>query len=138
MEEVLSDFSAALSKADASVQELKGAAGKTAELLQERLEKADRMADDLALMEKRGELACRKLEELIALSRHRPGAVRSPPMGARPPKAKVGKVESPGSGTRSNPVPQETPDAPARSEAINGPTVGEEQAELLKLLQGMR
>lgn len=83
MEKLLGDFSVAVTRTEDGLAKLRAAADGSSEALQQRLEKADLLADDLALLEKRSQLAVSRLEEVLAQSRSHISSQTSSDTGQR-------------------------------------------------------
>ena len=83
MEKLLGDFSVAVTRTEDGLAKLRAAADGSSEALQQRLEKADLLADDLALLEKRSQLAVSRLEEVLAQSRSHIASQTSSDTGQR-------------------------------------------------------
>lgn len=79
MEKLFGDFGVAVTRTEEGLAKLRAAADESSKALQQRLEKADLLADDLALLEKRSQLAVSRMEDAIAQSR---GHTPSQPSGA--------------------------------------------------------
>ena len=142
MGDVVAEFSSSVDRAEQGVSQISAAASESGAKLKQQVEAADRLADDLALLQKRAELAAERVEETIAKSRIDLSAARGLQdavkervrWGADERPAPIGKAEprSQGAGTEleqeavaTNTPPPEKP-------------MSEEQSRLLKVLQDMR
>lgn len=123
---VVSSFNDATARAEAGIPKLRKAAEDSGQALQERVEKAQSLRDDLAFMIERADAMADRLEHAVRSSREevrvpqpstapaRPGPVRMAPVSPIPPVSSV------------NPDPELDDD---RSEA---------ERELLRALQSVR
>lgn len=142
MGDVVAEFSSSVDRAEQGVSQISAAASESGAKLKQQVEAADRLADDLALLQKRAELAAERVEETIAKSRNDVSAARGLQdavkervrRGAEERSAPIGKAE---------PRPQGAATELEREVvAANTPspekTMSEEQSRLLKVLQDMR
>lgn len=70
MESLVQDFTEAVKQAEQGLAAVRAAAQEGGEALQTRTEAADRLADDLAFLMKKGDITISKLEEIIKRSRN--------------------------------------------------------------------
>lgn len=70
MESLVREFNDAVTKAEDGLAAVRAAAQEGGEALQSRTEAADRLADDLAFLMKKGDITINKLEEIIKRSRN--------------------------------------------------------------------
>lgn len=142
MGDVVAEFSTSVDRAEQGVSQISAAAAESGTKLKQQVEAADRLADDLALLQKRAELAAERVEETIAKARNEASAARGLQdavkeqvrWGAEEKPAIIGKAE-----TRSQDVGTELEQM---ADATNPPSpekpMSEEQSRLLKVLQDMR
>ena len=161
MERLLADFGAAIERTEAGLATLRASAEESGEALRDRIEKADRLADDLAFLHKRADLAVNRLEGSLERSR---GASRNDPVAEprRTASAPNGDPRAANSDERAfhNPWRDMGPrsgdpaagvaaaeTSPVVSDDEFGPRGGpdrrtterlDDQSQLLKVLEGMR
>ncbi len=115
MENLAASFGEATARAEGSIGKLKN----TADSLQESIEKAQALRDDLAFLIDRGNVAADQLEEIVRGARDETGYMPQAANKKKPEKAAPRDTGGPGG----------EPDGGARSEA---------ELELLKALQAAR
>ena len=140
MDRFVADFSTAVDRAGEGMKEIKERAAESGEALARRVETADRLADDLALLEKRADLAAHRLETLIAQARD---DVPSSSTSRKAPGAKArrfsGIAERPASESARPVNPKVVVRKNAGDDAsMKQEPVSEEQSQIMKVLQGMR
>lgn len=123
---VVASFNDATARAEAGIPKLRKAAEETGLALQERVEKAQSLRDDLAFMIERADAMADRLEQAVRVAREE---VRAP---AHPTTAPV------------RPVPSRAPVAPPASAPPSAPDFdaederSEAERELLRALQSVR
>ena len=142
MGDVISEFSGSVDRAEQGLSKISAATAESSEKLKQQIGTADRIADDLALLEKRAELAADRLEGLIAEARDQTRAAHVPEVsrGANPGGIPA-KMSSPMKETK-NPFQDLSSeikrDIGAATEPAQDDPLSEEQNRLLKVLQDMR
>ena len=139
---LVKEFAEAIRQAEQGMAAIREAAEGSGEALQAKVESADRLADDLAYLMKRADLAVGKLEEATQRSRnplYRSSSLATPRAGEIP-RAEDFAAAKPQLEPKSGRVAGETePEPGARAPAEPAaPKLSSEESQLLKVLQGMR
>lgn len=132
---VVASFNDATARAEAGIPKLRKAAEESGMALQERVEKAQSLRDDLAFMIERADAMADRLEQAVRMAREE---IRSPgPTAPVPPAGPVVRTAPP----RMAPSPTAAAPAPAPAPAIE-PDFDDERSEaereLLRALQSVR
>jgi len=122
---VVSSFNDATARAEAGIPKLRKAAEESGQALQERVEKAQSLRDDLAFMIERADAMADRLEEAVRIAREE---IRNPqPAPAARPAA-----------PRMAPVPPAPPPVSAAMASEIEDDRSEAERELLRALQSVR
>jgi len=120
---VVMSFNDATARAEAGIPKLRKAAEETGQALQERVEKAQSLRDDLAFMIERADAMADRLEEAVRVAREE---IRAPATAVRP------------AAPRMAPVPPAPPPAAAAAQPELDDERSEAERELLRALQSVR
>ena len=128
---VVSSFNEATARAEAGIPKMRKAADESGAALQERVEKAQSLRDDLAFMIERADAMADRLEQAVRVSREEIRTQQSPAAtAARPAPVRMAPV-----------APNPPPVTPAAAPAID-PDLDDERSEaereLLRALQAVR
>ncbi len=128
---VIAMFNEATARAEAGIPKLRKAAEETGVALQERVEKAQSLRDDLAFMIERADAMADRLEQAVRVAREE---IRAPaPSAAVPPSGPVVRTAPP----RMAPPPAAPQPAPAPEPELDDER-SEAERELLRALQSVR
>ena len=123
---VVSSFNDATARAEAGIPKLRKAAEESGQALQERVEKAQSLRDDLAFMIERADAMADRLEEAVRVAREE---IRNPqPAGAAPRPSPV----------RMAPMPPAPPPVSTAMASEVEDDRSEAERELLRALQSVR
>ncbi len=130
MEALISSFSEATERAGSGVEALKQEAGRSGEALQNKVEAARGLIDDLGFLIETGTRLAERLDGGIGAAHNRPAAGLKPepaPAKVARPAAAVAKAETGAASAKSVP-----------DDKAGGSDFAEAESELLKALKGMR
>ena len=139
---LVKEFAQAIRQAEQGMTAIREAAEGSGEALQAKIDSADRVADDLAYLMKRADLAAGKLEEMTQRSRnplHRSPS-SSVARAGEVPRTQDVAAANPRQEAKSGPVADETEPEPGTLAPAEpaAPNLSSEESQLLKVLQGMR
>jgi hypothetical protein len=126
---VVSSFNEATARAEAGIPKMRKAADESGQALQERVEKAQSLRDDLAFMIERADAMADRLEQAVRSSREEVRAQQAPATAPRPAPVRMAPVSP-------NPPPS-APVAPAADPEPEDER-SEAERELLRALQAVR
>ena len=132
MQALVENFTAATTRAELGLAELKATAEASGSALQERIDSAKELVADINFVVKRGDTVASRMEESIRASRRTAADPTTETAPARP-VVKPSSFRAARSIEDENAAPRPAPKAPATKRALS-----EEQSQLLKALQGMR
>jgi hypothetical protein len=133
---VVSSFNDATARAEAGIPKLRKAAEETGSALQERVEKAQSLRDDLAFMIERADAMADRLEQAVRSAREEirtPASPAAPAMGAGPAPRPAAPRMAPAAAPQQNPAPA----APSVEIDLEDER-SEAERELLRALQSVR
>ncbi|CAA7626879.1 DUF6468 domain-containing protein [Magnetospirillum sp. UT-4] len=136
MAKIIVSFNEATVRAESSIPKLRKAAEDAGMALQERVEKAQQLRDDLAFMIERADTMANRLEGAVRSARTeaRPQVTSQPRMSAPMPSA----APAPQQPAHSSPRAATMAAAAAAANEIDGDERSEAERELLRALQSMR
>lgn len=132
---IIVSFNEATVRAESSIPKLRKAAEDAGQSLQDRVEKAQSLRDDLAFMIERADTMANRLENAVRSAR---SEVKSGPAPAPPPAPRAqtgGSAQSPGLAGSARAA---TMAAAAAASEMDGDDRSEAERELLRALQSMR
>jgi hypothetical protein len=130
---VVSSFNEATARAEAGIPKMRKAADESGAALQERVEKAQSLRDDLAFMIERADAMADRLEQAVRVSREEIRTQQAPAAAARSAPVRMAPVAP-------NPPPTSPAAAPgsAQSDPDQDDERSEAERELLRALQAVR